>query len=172
MIDAVKEISQSSSSIIDTAVSVDGSWQRREFSSLNGVVTAISIDTVKILDCEPLSRSCKECSLNLKLKESNPNAFETWKSSHLCKLNYRGSAPGMELIGAQRMFCRSISQNKLRYINYYGDGDCKSYSYIKDTYPGIAVCKLECVGHVKKCVVSRLRNLKKTIKGLGEGKEN
>ena len=77
MIDAVKEISQSSSSIIDTALSVDGSWQRHGFSSLNGVVTAISMDTGKILDCEPMSRSCKACSLKLKLKESNPNAFET-----------------------------------------------------------------------------------------------
>ena len=29
------------------------------------------------------------------------------------------------------------------------------------------MCKLECVGHVQKRVDSRLRNLKKTIKGLG-----
>ena len=64
------------------------------------------------------------------------------KSLHVCNLNYRGSAPFMEVIGAQRMFSRSISQNKLRYVNYYGDGDCKSYSYVKDNYPGITVCKL------------------------------
>ena len=49
MIDAVKEISQSSSNIVDTAVSVDGSWQRRGFSSLNGVVTAVSMETGKFL---------------------------------------------------------------------------------------------------------------------------
>ena len=55
MIDAVKEISQSSSRIINTAVSVNDSWQRRGFSSLNGVVTAIPMDTGKILDCEPMS---------------------------------------------------------------------------------------------------------------------
>ena len=30
---------------IDVGVSVDGTWQRRGFSSNNGVVTAISIDT-------------------------------------------------------------------------------------------------------------------------------
>ena len=77
----------------------------------------------------------------------------------------------MEVIGAQRMFGRLIPQNKLRYVNYYCDGDCKRYSYVKDTYPGITVCKLECVGHVQKRVGSRLRNLKKTIKGLG-GKGN
>ena len=77
----------------------------------------------------------------------------------------------MEVIGTQRMCSRSISQKKLRGINYYGDGDCKSYSYVKDTYPGITVYKLECVGHVQKRVGTRLRNLKKTIKGLaGKGK--
>ena len=33
------------SDIIDTGVSVDGTWQRRGFSSLNGVVAVISIDS-------------------------------------------------------------------------------------------------------------------------------
>ena len=121
--------SLSSSNYIDTTVPVDGSLQRCGFSSLNGV-TAISMETGKALDCKPMSQSCKACSLKLKLKESNPYAFETWKSSHVYKLNYHGSAPGMELIGAQRMFSRSISQNKLIYVNYNGDGDCKSYSYV------------------------------------------
>ena len=147
MIDAVKEIFQSSSSITDTAVSVDGSWQRRGFSSLNGVVTAISMDTDKILDCEPMSRPCKASSLKLKLKKSNHNAFKTWKSSLVCKLNCRGSAPGMEMSGY------------------------KSYSFVRETYSGITVYKLECVGHMQKRVGSRLRNFRKTIKGLG-GKES
>ena len=35
--------------IVDTSVSCDGSWQRRGYSSLNCVVTAISMDTGKIL---------------------------------------------------------------------------------------------------------------------------
>ena len=57
MTDTVTEISPSSSSIIDTAVSVDGSWKRRGFSSLNGAATAISMGISKILDCKPISRS-------------------------------------------------------------------------------------------------------------------
>ena len=117
------------------------------------------MDAGKILDWEPMSRSCKAYSLKLKLKESNLNAFETWKSPHVCKLNYRVSAPGMEVIGTQRMFSRSISQYKLRYVNYYGD--CKNFSYVKDTYPGVTVCKLECIGYVQNRVGNRLRNLKK-----------
>ena len=36
--------------VIDTAVSCDGRWQKRGYSSLNGAVTVISIDNGKILD--------------------------------------------------------------------------------------------------------------------------
>ena len=39
----------------------DGTWQRRGFSSLNGCVTAISLETRKILDVVPLSKVCKKC---------------------------------------------------------------------------------------------------------------
>ena len=47
----------------DVGVSFDGSWQRRGYSSCNGVGTAISITTRKVLDCEILSRHCKNCTL-------------------------------------------------------------------------------------------------------------
>ena len=45
--------------ITNVPVSVDGTWQKRGFSSLNGVVTAISVDSGKILDSEIMSRKCK-----------------------------------------------------------------------------------------------------------------
>ena len=35
--------------VIKTAISCDSTWQRRGFSSLNGCVTAISMETGKIL---------------------------------------------------------------------------------------------------------------------------
>ena len=45
-----------------TAVSCDGSWKKRGYSySLNGVVTVISMDNGKILDVEPMTRTCKSC---------------------------------------------------------------------------------------------------------------
>ena len=31
--------------IVDTSVSCDGTWQKRGYASLNGVVTVISVDT-------------------------------------------------------------------------------------------------------------------------------
>ena len=49
------------SSVVDVGVSCDGTWQRRGFSSLNGAVAVISIDTGKILDVEVMSRYCNVC---------------------------------------------------------------------------------------------------------------
>lgn len=73
----------------------------------------------------------------------------------------------MEPVGAKRIWERSEGKNKLRYTEFYGDGDSKSFNTVRSTYTGIHVKKLECVGHVQKIVGCRLRNLKKREKGLG-----
>ena len=44
---------------VNTAVSVDGPWQRRGYASLNGLVTAISIDNGKCLTYECLIKKSK-----------------------------------------------------------------------------------------------------------------
>ena len=49
--------SSASVQTIDIGLSVDSTWQRRGFSSNNGVVTAISIDTGKV-DGEIMSKIC------------------------------------------------------------------------------------------------------------------
>ena len=95
MAEAVEEVKEGSIGVVDIGVSVDGSWQRRGYSSLNGVVTAISMTNGKILDCEPMSRICKACNLKNKLRKTNITAYENWKASHVCKLNYRGSIGGI-----------------------------------------------------------------------------
>ena len=41
--------------VIKCGVSVDGTWQKRGYASLNGSVAALSIDTGKVLDIEPMS---------------------------------------------------------------------------------------------------------------------
>ena len=41
-------------SIVDVGISCDGTWQRRGFSSLNGAVVCMSIDTGNVLDVEVL----------------------------------------------------------------------------------------------------------------------
>ena len=171
MKDAAKEIRSKDNvpedGVVDAGVSCDGSWQRRGFSSLNGVVTAISIDTGKILDTEPITRTCKACKLQENTKKSSPEEYEDWKATHKCPGDYRGSAPNMEAVGAKRIFSRSVEKNGLRYTDFYGDGDSKSFPAVENIYDGIRVKKFECIEHVQKRVGTRLRKLKQENKGIG-----
>ena len=167
MHDAAKEIVSSTASA-DIGVSTDGTWQQRGYSSYNGVVATLSmLTTGNVLDVESMSRICKQCKLHEPLKTIDPEKFKEWYESHHCKLNSTGSAGNMEVASAQRIFSRSVEQYGLRYTQFYGDGDSKSYSAVKSIYPDIEVEKLECVGHVQKRIGTRLRNLKKNVKNLG-----
>ena len=167
----IKQIKPSSDNgLTQCGVSCDGTWQRRGFSSLNGCVTVISMDTGKCLDVEPLSKVCKKCKQHEDDKNTPENA--AWKAEHApnCKANHKGSAPAMETAGARRIFNRSIDVHALQYTEYFGDGDSKGFDEVKDTYLedyDMEVKKKECVGHVQKRLGTALRKLKKEKKGLG-----
>ena len=79
----------------------------------DGVVTAISMTNGKVLDIKPISRACKA----FLLKET-------------LKLNNGGN---MEPVGGKRIWERSEAKHKLRYIEFYGDGDTKSFTTVQDT---------------------------------------
>ena len=167
MVVAVNDL-RKDADVIDIGVSVDGTWQRRGFSSLNGVVAAISIDSGKIIDVEPMSRYCRQCFVNTRLMEGDNNALELWKKNHkgYCKLNHQGSAPSMEPEGVKRIFERSMLKHNVRYMGFYGDGDSKAFANIENIYGNEKVTKYECIGHYQKRVGNRLRKLKKREKGL------
>lgn len=78
----------------------------------------------------------------------------------------------MEVDAVLEMFLRSEEKFGVRYTNYVGDGDTKTFKSILDAepYEDIAVIKSECVGHVEKRMGSRLRNIKKTAKLGDKGK--
>ena len=114
--------------------------------------------SVERLDVEPKSLSCKSCFLKRDLMKTDPTGYAEWRNSHLCN---------MEPEGAKRVFDRSITKHNLRYVEFLGDGDSKSFTNVKYTYPDHEIKKLECVGHYQKRVGTRLRNLKKKEKGLG-----
>ena len=167
MNDAAEAIRQNGDNVVDIGVSVDGTWQRRGFSSKNGAVAAISIDTGKVLDVACFSRYCQGC-VNMEMyKTSEPDRYELWRDTHKCSINHAGSAPAMEKEGVKQIFSRSISDRKLRYTEYYGDGDSKGFASVKDTYHPIPVIKRECIGHIQKRVGNNLRKLKKDVSGLG-----
>lgn len=139
----------------DLSVAFDGSWQKRGHTSLNGIVSAISLKSGKVLDVSVLSKYCK-C----------PKRYD---NLHLesCKANYMGTSGGMELSGVEEIFQRSIPEYNVRYIEYLGDGDSKAFDSINKIQPygpDIDLKKLECIGHVQKRMGRRLRELKKKEK--------
>ena len=84
----------------------------------------------------------------------------------MCNINYIGSASNMESTGALSIFKRSLENYGLRYLNYYGDGDSKSFQSVENVYEGAKVVKYECIGHYQKRVENRLRKLRLRVKGL------
>ena len=80
---AGSELANKNGGISGVSVSVDGSWQKRGFSSLNAVVAAISIDTGIVVDCEVMTPYCKACKSNEHLKSTDPQAYAPWQATHV-----------------------------------------------------------------------------------------
>ncbi|GFW44015.1 uncharacterized protein TNCV_997801 [Trichonephila clavipes] len=116
--EAVREAVDENDGKRDLAVAVDGSWQKRGFSSKNGLVTVTSVDTGKVIDVEVFSKHCI-C----------PN-----KTKHLqnCKRNFEGYSGKMEVAEALSIFQRSQSLYNVRYTKYLGDGDSKAFTYCRE----------------------------------------
>ena len=85
--------------------------------------------------------------------------YDQWKSNHICKFDCKGTAGNMGPVRAKRIWERLEEKNKfIRYTQFYGDGDSKSFNALQNTHTGIHVKKLECVGHIQKRVGCRLQN--------------
>lgn len=153
----------------DVSVSGDGTWKKRGFASLYGVSSLIGNYSGKVLDVLIKCSYCKLCE-SWK-KKLNTAEYEEWKEEHIesnqCSANHTGASGNMEVSSIIEMFKRSIVKHGLRYVNYIGDGDSKTYSGILKTKPygeDFVVNKKECVGHVQKRMGTRLRDLvKKTV---------
>lgn len=163
MIEAVEVAVNQNDGCRDIAAAFDGSWQKRGFSSLNGVVTATSITTGQVLDVAIFSKYCT-CKTR----------FENVHTTS-CTANYAGTSGGMEVAGVREIFHRSEDNYGIRYKYYLGDGDCKGFDIICSEKPygdDFEVEKLECVGHVQKRMGTRLRTFKKrnSDKELIDGK--
>jgi len=144
----------------DITVSCDGTWQRRGFSSKNGVATVITHSKDKpgkVIDVEVMSSYCFTCS-----------RYDDDAPKHNCTKNHQGTAGSMETTGMVRIFCRSLEKRGTRYLNYLGDGDSKAFSAVKDAMPygpDTTIEKLECVGHVQKRMGTMLLSKVEQCKG-------
>ncbi|GFX92996.1 uncharacterized protein TNCV_139401 [Trichonephila clavipes] len=112
MAKAVREVVDENDGKKDLAVVVYGSWQKRGFSSKNGLMTVASADTGKVIDVEVFSKYC-----------IRPNKTKHFQN---CKRNFEGYSGKMGVAGALSIFQRSQSLYNVRYTKYLGDGDCKA----------------------------------------------
>ncbi|GFW01209.1 uncharacterized protein TNCV_1764441 [Trichonephila clavipes] len=157
---AVEEYSSSPDNLL--TVSGDGTWKTRGHSSLIGVCTVIGAETGKVLDREVLSSFCKGCDSYKGVKfgiKYNKNGIERIRF-HV--ENYSGSAGKMEVDGMLRIFNRSEKLHNLKYSNYIGDGDTKTFNALSENKPygdDYLIQKIECVGYVQKRMGTRLRKL-------------
>ncbi|GFX21222.1 uncharacterized protein TNCV_2251701 [Trichonephila clavipes] len=66
--------------IVECGISVDGTWQRRGYSSMNGCVAGLSVDTGKVVDIEIMSSYCPTCRKISKMPRSIES--ETFAADH------------------------------------------------------------------------------------------
>jgi len=94
---------QNTDTVVDAAVRFHGTWAKRGFTSLTGVVFVLSVDTGEVLDYHVLSKSCQKCALK-KGRCNSDDEFEEWQMEHIasgdCDKNFHSSSPAMETEGA------------------------------------------------------------------------
>lgn len=105
---AAKAVSENEESDRPNEISaaIDGTWQKRSYTSLNGVICLTSFDTGKVIDYECLSKLCHICK---NVKRAEP---------HDCKANFKGSSGGMESAGAIEIIRRSVETRGVLYTKY------------------------------------------------------
>ena len=114
-------------------VTCDGTWARRGFQSLYGVVVVASWKTGKVLDVEVLS---KHCATQHGMDTSSDEFLDWWEGHQAsCEVNYWGSSSTMVSTGAFAIWKWSVSKNKLRYTQMASDGDSKTFKLLSDQLP-------------------------------------
>ena len=102
MISAGNEVRQATGvdnndEVVNIMISADGTWQRRGFSSLNGVVTIIANNIGKCIDYRVKTKNCNSCKYWEKKKGTKK--YDDYHDRHNCQLNHVGSSGSMESDG-------------------------------------------------------------------------
>jgi len=151
------------------SVSGDGSWSKKGFSSLLGIISLIGKYSNKIIDTTVKSSFCHAC--NAWSGREDTEEYDTWYETHEqeCQANHHGSAGKMEVDGIIEMFQRSLQNYNVKYAFYIGDDDTKTFKSLLETAPygnDFIVKKKECVLHVKKRMYRRVKEAKKQLTQL------
>lgn len=95
----------------------------------------IGFHTGKVIDLIVKSEYCHACIFWKKKKDTDE--YTEWYEQHQeqCFANHSGSACKMEVDAVKKMFSRSIQKFGVKYLNYIGDNDSKTYKAILDMNP-------------------------------------
>lgn len=157
--------------IINITISYDGTWFTRGHTSNYGVGCIIDVETGYVVDYQVISKYCQTCEISKNCLGENSPEYYFWKQDHkqFCDAGYTGSSVAMEMTAALSLWQRS-EQYGFRYATMVSDGDCKTFSHLKDNNVygnNVILRKEECINHVAKRMGTALRNLVKTEKQRG-----
>ncbi|KAK6967885.1 hypothetical protein BgiMline_027735 [Biomphalaria glabrata] len=115
-----------------------------------------------------MSNYCDACTKAR--KRLSAENFLEWRKDHKnCQRNHEGPSGQMEPSGMLAIFNRSAIHNGLKYVNYLGDGDSKSFKTVAEAtppvYDSIEIKKLECCGHIQKRMDKKLMDKVAECKG-------
>ncbi|GFW05497.1 uncharacterized protein TNCV_436781 [Trichonephila clavipes] len=115
------------------AVAVDGTWQKRGYTSLNGVVTVTSIDTGKVIDVDILSKYCA-CK-NLPFHEKD------------CKRNYVGSSGAMEIQDGKCLSGKNrLTEHEMDNLqSFYGSAIRRNHSSVQNMHGRLGIRQVKTV---------------------------
>ena len=72
--------------------SFDGSWERRGYASLNGIVSCIARTNDKKVNVEVKTKKCNSCQFWEKKKGTKK--YDDWKETHVCNVKtIKGQLP-------------------------------------------------------------------------------
>lgn len=117
--------------LLNFTISGDGSWKKRGFSSLYGVTTLIAYYSGKVIDLIVKESYCQTC-IYYKNDKNNPDYLDHEEN---CVINHKSSAGKMEVDAVTEMFLHFEHLHGVRYRNYVGDGDAKTFSAILKLQP-------------------------------------
>lgn len=126
-----------------------------------------------MIDVLVKSKYCKACEFCTKKKDTIK--YEEWTNSHSehCQANHLGSAEKMEVDAVIDMFLRSENLHSVKYKNYVGDGDNKTFKGILDATPHEdCTVQKKSVLIIYKSVWALGFEIKKKIRKVSEEKAN
>ncbi|GFT04162.1 uncharacterized protein TNCV_3154161 [Trichonephila clavipes] len=153
------------------AVAVDGTWHKRGYSSLNGVVCATSVENGKVIDFEALTKYCSSCKEVEKLECVGhvQKRMGTWLRNILKMSKGIKLSDGKNISGRGRLTLKEVDSIQ----HYYGLVIRKNLSSVEDMKRAIwaiyfhklstednpqhALCPLE-KDLLKKCFHGRTQN--------------